>query len=611
VSPTSGGSPANELTVVFGVEALQHLAEPMVLARGWGYADDRHVLQLEASADRASATVLGSIPYDVELRASGGAAWSCTCPYAEDGSLCKHVVAVALVALEEDRDQDQDQEQAPGRPTRAPEPTSDAPRSRLMRDLLDGRREALARREAETRTIADHLASLHPVDLVELLLVAAGDDPRLHDRLLARAQAATGIAPDRHGWRARLEAAFETGGFVPYREAAEWAGGVREAIDLLGELHRSGHHDLAIDLCEHAHRLADRAVQDIDDSGGWLTDISAQLAALHLQACTAAAPDPVELARRLVDLELSSELDGFRRAAMTYAEVLGAAGIAEYRRLLEPRWQELAGSDGWHEDRFTVREARIGAALASGDPDELIEVRRHDLRTPRDHLEVSSALEDAGRTEEAIDWARDGLSRYADRPWQTGPLRDHLARLLRAEGDVAGVTALYRAAFDQDPSLESYRHLVSEAGPDAEVEAERAMSRLRGRLDRSPDAPAVPSGTAAQPLVEILAAEGSTDEAWQVATAHGCDERMWSTLARGREAEHPLDAVRVYDRQVLDLIDQRKTPAYRAAVDLMARVRRLAVAAGHPEVFDDLLQRVRTEHRAKRNLRALLEQRGW
>jgi hypothetical protein len=46
-------------------------------------------------------------------------------------------------------------------------------------------------------------------------------------------------------------------------------------------------------------------------------------------------------------------------------------------------------------------------------------------------------------------------------------------------------------------------------------------------------------------------------------------------------------------------------------VDLMARVRRLAVAAGRPEVFDDLLERVRTEHRAKRNLRALLDQRGW
>lgn len=169
---------------------------------------------------------------------------------------------------------------------------------------------------------------------------------------------------------------------------------------------------------------------------------------------------------------------------------------------------------------------------------------------------------------------------------------------------------MYREAFDRTPSLATYRQLLDEAGTDAEVEAERAKDRLRHRLAALP-AETVRGHPAAQALVEILAAEGSMDAAWAVASEHGCDERMWSTLARAREADHPLDAVTVYRRQVLDLIDEKRTPAYRAAVDLMARVRRLAQAAGHPEVFDDLLERVRTEHRAKRNLRALLDERGW
>lgn len=47
------------------------------------------------------------------------------------------------------------------------------------------------------------------------------------------------------------------------------------------------------------------------------------------QACDAARPDSAALARRLVEFELSSELDTFHRAAVRYADVLGEEGIAE------------------------------------------------------------------------------------------------------------------------------------------------------------------------------------------------------------------------------------------------------------------------------------------
>ena len=43
--------------------------------------------------------------------------------------------------------------------------------------------------------------------------------------------------------------------------------------------------------------------------------------------------------RGLADLELSSELDTFHRAAATYTDVLGPDGIAAYRRIVEPRWR--------------------------------------------------------------------------------------------------------------------------------------------------------------------------------------------------------------------------------------------------------------------------------
>ena len=102
------------------------------------------------------------------------------------------------------------------------------------------------------------------------------------------------------------------------------------------------------------------------------------------------------------------ELDGFHRAAATYADVLGATGLAEYRRLIEPAWDKLADREGHSSRDYAIREAMIGVAHASGDPDELIRVRSRSLRTPDDYLEIVRVLTGAGRRPEAIDWAQRG-----------------------------------------------------------------------------------------------------------------------------------------------------------------------------------------------------------
>jgi hypothetical protein len=111
--------------------------------------------------------------------------------------------------------------------------------------------------------------------------------------------------------------------------------------------------------------------------------------------------------------------------------------------------------------------------------------------------------------------------------------------------------------------------------------------------------------------VEILAYEGDTQRAWEVATDHGCDRQMWLTLARTREDAHPLDAIGVYEPEVFALIEAKKNATYRQAVDLLGRIRRLAGQADQPQRFEAALQRVRAEHGRKRNLMKLIDQKGW
>lgn len=86
---------------------------------------------------------------------------------------------------------------------------------------------------------------------------------------------------------------------------------------------------------------------------------------------------------------------------------------------------------------------------------------------------------------------------------------------------------------------------------------------------------------------------------------------MWLTLARSREDTHPLDAIGVYEREVFALIKAKKTHTSRQAVDLLARIRRLAQQAGRADRFEDILRRVRSEHARKRNLTKLLDLEGW
>jgi uncharacterized Zn finger protein len=332
---------------------------------------------------------------------------------------------------------------------------------------------------------------------------------------------------------------------------------------------------------------------------------------MHLAACETAQSDPVVLAGRLVDLELTSELDAFHRDAATYADVLGVVGLAEYRRLIEPAWNESDSSEDQTASRdYMIREAMIGVTLASGDPDELIRVRSRSLRIPDDYLEIVRVLTEAGRPHEAIEWAQRGLTAMAERTWQTPPLREALAALLRDTGDTVGSITLFDDEYRRNPSLTAYRRLLDEADLRGERATFRttALEHLRRTVATQPTSG---RGRPSEVLIEILLFDGEIDDAWTVATEHECDERLWLTLAAARQHDHPLDAIPIYQRAALAAIDGKNNKGYNTAVDYLGRIRQLAQRAGEQPMFAALIAEIRTKHKPKRNLMALLDRNRW
>lgn len=557
------------VTDAFTAATIRRLAGPGPYERGVGYLAGNRVEAPMFLDGRARALVRGTMPYVVELWTDGGRPrWECSCPAAEDGSFCKHCVAVAL-ALRPGVN-------APASPSRAPV-AAEAARARTTR---------------RTTTRGE---------------VEGGDDIKLSV------------------WMRRIERAFAPyGDFVSYREAEGWADGIHIMIEHLESLCDLGHPDAVAGLAEHAFRWADESINWVDDSDGHLIGVIERLSELHLRACHEGTADPVELAGRLVKLELKSELDGFHRAAASYTDILGEAGLAEYRRLLEPRWKQVKPTTEWDGANFAVRQAMIGWALATGDPDALIEVHSRGSMSPRDILEIAIALNAAGRIDEAISWAQRGINDRRSRPRASDDLREFLAQLLAERGEADGATRLFRQAFVADPTLDRYRRLL-ESDPSHDW-LERCRGELRDILQRlndpdagvssakqAPSSMPVPHAVpqAATALVEILLYEGLIDEAWDTAAQFGCTTPMKLTLARFREQTHPLDAISVYEPQALTIIRLKRPDRYRGAIELMERIRRLADAAGEPERFTSLLQRVRTEHKPKRRLMAEMDERGW
>ena len=312
--------------------------------------------------------------------------------------------------------------------------------------------------------------------------------------------------------------------------------------------------------------------------------------------------------RRRVGFDLDAELDTFRRAAATYADVLGAEGLSEYRRLVQPRYDALPplSDRDYTSGRFHATDAMLGLARACGHIDEVVAIRSASLRSPHDYEEIVEGLAAVDRLDEAIGWVRQGLA-MEGREHQKRDLRNQLVALLVDAGDHAAAVQERLDAFHAQPSLSTYKDLIAQAagaGSDPATQRATALDWLHGRA-------ATHQGTTTgSVLVEILLYDGDADAAWDAAQGYGCDERWWMTLARAREATNPADAIPIYERTVESLIDKKNAKAYSEAVKLMARIERLHAAADD-NGWAPYLTDITTRHRAKRSLLAKIHDQGW
>jgi hypothetical protein len=156
-------------------------------------------------------------------------------------------------------------------------------------------------------------------------------------------------------YRRAIDEAVDAGGFVDYRDAYDYARGIEEAVD------------------------------SVDDSDGHMGGILERLQEIHHKACKKAKPDPEALARRLFEWELRTDWDTFHGAAQTYERILGAKGLAVYRKLAEAEWAKVPAVGPGRDDsqkydkRFRITHIMETLAGLAGDVEALVAIKQRDL----------------------------------------------------------------------------------------------------------------------------------------------------------------------------------------------------------------------------------------
>ncbi len=563
----------NDLATAITESLLLAEAGERTFERGSAYFDAGAVTDLVVTNEMINARVEGGAEYAVQLWAEpGGIGYSCTCPVGDEGNFCKHAVPAGLAWLSGH--------------------TAATPAAPVKDDLA---------------AIRDWLAGAAHDQLVELLLEQATGDAALRSRLearAARASAARGV--DIKVLKETVRQALAVNGFLDHRGGHRFVQRAWPAAELIAGLIEDGQAGAAVELSHYALKRGIAAYKRMDDSSGAFGDLLRDIAALHLSAFRAAPPEPGALGKQIFDLLLRDDwgLVSFE----DYRPLLGDAGLRTFRALAEKQWkkvpaygpdQEQARTWGEH---FRITQIMEALARSDQDIDRLVQIKARDLTSPYRFLTIAQLLAEAGRHDEALDWAERGQAAFPNQ--YDARLVDYLTDEYGRRGRHDEGAALAWRQFTERPVLANYRLLKTTTERAGAWDTWRAKALAWVREDhlktRKQERRAwTPGGHSL--LVEFFLWEGDSDAALAEARAGGCTEALWFELARAREQDHPEDAITIYQARIDGIVDRRNNDAYDEAAELVGRISDLMQRIERKPEFDEWLETVRVRHKAKRN----------
>ncbi|MEX2131122.1 MAG: DUF6880 family protein, partial [Pseudohongiellaceae bacterium] len=379
--------------------SLKSLAGAAVYQRGEGYFESGLVSGLRRINNRLKAVVTGTDAYQVTLGTDLGTdlgtelradtqrlEFDCSCPMGEQGDCCKHVVATGLTWLAQQ-----------GKAISS---------GKLIPD--------------NTRRLNDYLMQQSKETLSAWLLQQCEQDPALQQELEGRA-ALSSSAPEIGELKQLVRNALPGKSFVPYQRMREVLRQANTIVSLVEELLNDGQPAVAAELVDFGMRRGIAAYTSMDDSSGSFGEFLQELSQWHLRAYVQAGTACPLTGKRFFKLKQIDEWGYFQLEE--YVSLLSDKEYKQYKKLVQAEWDKVPA--------VTPAATRISSRISSSghfwiaalmqelaghekDVNAMVEIKRRDLSVPYRFLEIAQVLQHAGRDDEALSWAEQGIQFFPD-----------------------------------------------------------------------------------------------------------------------------------------------------------------------------------------------------
>jgi uncharacterized Zn finger protein len=553
-------------------EQLIDAAGEAAFQRGLAYYDKGRVLEITAKRGAVSAAVSGSHTYRVTLRHNRGQVQgSCDCPASEGMIFCKHCVAVALA----------------------------------FREHATQPQKSTAGRDADS--LETFLDTLSPSELKAHLLTLIRQDDRLLQEWSMKADIALGKV-DHKALKKRITAALPYNRHLfRYNQVRAYFAKAESAIDMVADELKHLPAETALTLVDYAVQRLARALQTVDDSGGFRMGTEYTLHDAHKEALARLDWPPKKVAEYLHKLAFGDTSDFYPTIPDDYIDVLSKQVLEEYQASIREAWDALPPlPDKANWDRqfhyLCLQRPLLKAAEAAQDFPAQVELLQKTAIEPSDFLDLCKLCMKHDAWDQAEYWLARTRKKQSDRSGNAYVAleADRLqVRLFLHRGQQQEAGKLQWHVFTESLEISDYLKLLELQKPGQE---QKMQTQVREYLIAHLDTPQ--NGSHQQHYTKALLAiylhENDLNAALELCDQHKVLEHQLLELARRFEAQ-PVTAKPLYHKLVTSTISQTNNRAYRDAVALLEEYANTLQVPAHHAAFEALVNELRAEHKQKRN----------